>query len=92
MKRHNIMKKLVLFLLPLSALLNGCAKDDVMRTEGLTLGAGDALAANTALQIADPWPDGVEDTDIVVPNDRGGDTSGGGTDGGTTPPPAPPKP
>ena len=65
------MKKITLYLLAGSALLvAGCAKDDMLRTEGLTLGAGDALATNTALQVIDPWPTGVEDTDLVTPSDR----------------------
>jgi hypothetical protein len=55
-----------------AVLLSSCAKDDLLRTEGPTLGAGDSIAANTALQIIDPWPAGVEDTDLTVPNDRGG--------------------
>jgi hypothetical protein len=52
--------------------LSGCAKDDALRTEGLTLGAGDAVATNSALQIIDPWPAGVEDTELIIPSDRGG--------------------
>ena len=55
--------------------LSGCAKDDTLRTEGLTLGAGDAIATNSALQIIDPWPAGVEDTDLLIPNDDGSSTS-----------------
>jgi hypothetical protein len=51
-------------------LLQSCAKEDTLRTEGLTLGAGDAMARNTALQVIDPWPDGVEDTDLLIPNSR----------------------
>lgn len=63
----------------------GCAKDDNLRAEGLTLGAGDAIAVNSALQIIDPWPEGVEDTELLVPSDRGSATaatpaaSGGGS-------------
>jgi hypothetical protein len=53
--------------------LAGCAQDDYLRTEGLTLTAGDSVARNTALQVIDPWPARVEDTDIAVPADRGGD-------------------
>jgi hypothetical protein len=62
---------LLISLLAAGALLSSCAKDDALRTEGLTLGAGDAIARNTALQVIDPWPAGVEDTDLLVPNDRG---------------------
>ena len=63
---------LLVSILTAGALLSSCAKDDMLRTEGVTLGAGDAIARNTALQIIDPWPAGVEDTDLVIPNDRGG--------------------
>jgi hypothetical protein len=51
-------------------LLAGCANNDYLRTEGLTLTAGDAVARNSSLQIIDPWPEGVEDTSINVPADR----------------------
>ncbi len=61
--------------------LQACAREDTLRTDGLTLGAGDAIARNSALQIIDPWPNGVEDTDLLVPNTRPNDQvdSGGGT-------------
>lgn len=51
-------------------LLAGCAQDDYLRTEGPTMMAGDAVAKNSALQIIDPWPEGVEDTSLDVPADR----------------------
>jgi hypothetical protein len=51
-------------------LLTGCASDDYARTEGLTMTAGDAVAKNSALQIIDPWPAGVEDTSLDTPADR----------------------
>jgi hypothetical protein len=54
----------------LALLLAGCAQDDYLRTEGLTMTAGDAIAKNSALQIIDPWPAGVEDTSLEVPADR----------------------
>lgn len=66
------MRFLCLGLLSALLLLSGCAKDDFLRTEGLTMTAGDAVARNSALQIIDPWPAGVEDTDLEVPADRGG--------------------
>ena len=56
----------------LAGLLTGCAQDDFMRTEGLTLEAGNAVATNSALQIIDPWPNGVDDTELNPPADRGG--------------------
>ena len=59
--------------LALAGILAGCAQDDFMRTEGLTLEAGNAIAVNSNLQIIDPWPNGVEDTDLNPPADRSGD-------------------
>lgn len=53
--------------------LSGCMTEDVMRYDGVTLHAGDAIAANTAMQMVDPWPIGVEDTHLLVPADRGGE-------------------
>jgi hypothetical protein len=40
------------------------------RTEGVTSGAGNAIAANTVMQMVDPWPVGVENTDLDVPADH----------------------
>lgn len=55
--------------LPLMAAA-GCSTDDYMRTEGLTPGAGNAQAANTVLQMVDPWQPGVQNTDLRIPADR----------------------
>jgi hypothetical protein len=63
--RHSLIAAAILAL-PLA----GCAQDDYLRTEGLTMTAGDAVAKNSALQIIDPWPEGVEDTSLEVPADR----------------------
>ena len=52
----------------MTALLAGCIGGE--RYEGVTLGAGNAIAANTAMQMVDPWQRGVEDTDLVVPAER----------------------
>jgi hypothetical protein len=41
----------------------------VSRFEGVYPGAGNAAAANTVMQMVDPWPKGVEDTDLSVPAD-----------------------
>ena len=68
---QHVNRILLISVLAAATLLASCAKDDALRTEGLTLGAGDAIARNTALQVIDPWPEGVEDTDLLVPNDRG---------------------
>lgn len=68
------MRKLSLMLAAASlAVLSGCATDDHQRNEGVTGYAGNAIAANTVLQIVDPWPAGVEDTDIETAADRLGD-------------------
>jgi hypothetical protein len=66
------MRNSIVGMAALAGLLSGCAQDDFMRTEGLTLAAGDAVATNSALQIIDPWPSGVEDTTLNPPADRGG--------------------
>jgi hypothetical protein len=81
--RSSIMRLTLLGLAALCAALAGCAKDDYLRTEGLTETVGDSIAHNNALQIIDPWPEGVEDTDLDVPADRGGPVPAGG---GATPP------
>lgn len=48
----------------------GCTSDDYARQDGLTFGAGDAIAANTVMQMVDPWPAGVQDTRLKVPAQR----------------------
>ena len=45
----------------------GCATDRNMRTDGLTNGAGKSMAANTAMQMVDPWQEGVQNTKLRVP-------------------------
>lgn len=61
--------------------LAGCVGPEETINEGVTLGAGNAVAHNSALQIIDPWPPGVQDTDLVVPAEReSSDTSAVGTD------------
>ena len=55
--------------------LSGCMNDTIQRMDGLTPAAGDAIAANTVMQMVDPWQYGVQDTDLEVPADRG-DTPG----------------
>ncbi|MDZ5696208.1 hypothetical protein [Chelativorans sp. M5D2P16] len=53
-------------LLPLA----GCAADPPLRTEGVSFAAGDAIAANTVMQMVDPWDANVRYTDIAVPANR----------------------
>ncbi|MGN6466683.1 MAG: hypothetical protein ACTHLP_14505 [Rhizobiaceae bacterium] len=47
----------------------GC-QSEYARNEGVTGMAGDAIAADTVLQMVDPWPRGVENTHLVVPADH----------------------
>jgi hypothetical protein len=49
----------------------GCS-ETYQRVDGVTPGAGDAIAANTVMQMVDPWPYGAQDTDLKVPADRSG--------------------
>ena len=55
----------------LSGFAAGCTSDDYVRTEGLTTGAGEAQAANTVMQMVDPWKYGVQNTKLLVPAQRG---------------------
>lgn len=50
-----------------AALLSACTTDTALRHEGVTAYAGDAIAANTALQMVDPWPYGAQETDLKTP-------------------------
>jgi hypothetical protein len=50
--------------------LAGCTSDELARNEGVTGRAGDAIAADTVLQMVDPWPRGVENTYLRVPADH----------------------
>lgn len=66
------MRKLpITALLATIALSAGCATEETARMDGLTVGAGNAMAANTVMQMVDPWPRGVEDTTLIVPADLG---------------------
>ncbi|MCQ8875749.1 hypothetical protein NKH52_26830 [Mesorhizobium sp. M1066] len=49
----------------------GCTSDDYVRSEGPTAGAGNAQAANTVMQMVDPWKYGVQNTRLLVPAQRG---------------------
>ena len=48
----------------------GCMAEDTLRIQGVTPGAGDAIAGNTAMQMVDPWPVGVQQTRLRVPATR----------------------
>ena len=78
-----------LLIAALLATLAGCATDDTPRFGAVTTGAGNAIAANTVMQMVDPWPAGVEETDLETPADldqyRKAPAAGGsaGDDAGT---------
>ena len=57
------------FSICLAATLAGCVSGNG-RYDGVTTGAGNAIAANTVMQMVDPWQRGVEDTDLVTPAER----------------------
>lgn len=61
-------------------LLAGCTTSETLHHEGVTSYAGDAIAANTVLQMVDPWQYGVQDTDLETPAERPWrrDAAGGG--------------
>lgn len=54
----------------LLSVVGGCTSDDYVRTEGVTPGAGNAQASNTAMQMVDPWQYGVQNTKLRVPAQR----------------------
>lgn len=61
---------ILMSMLGLSLAMAGCVSDEFARNEGVTGTAGNAIAADTALQMVDPWPRGVENTNLRVPADR----------------------
>ena len=69
MSTSKVLRLGIMLALPLAAA--SCASDDYRRGLGITDEAGNAIAHNTALQMVDPWPEGVDDTDLEVPFDRG---------------------
>jgi hypothetical protein len=56
---------------PLAA--SGCATDDeaFLRMDGVTPWVGDSQAADTVMQLVDPWQPGVENTRLRVPAQMG---------------------
>lgn len=50
--------------------LAACTTSETQTHEGVTSYAGNAIAANTVLQMVDPWQYGVQDTDLEVPAER----------------------
>ncbi|MFP1633974.1 hypothetical protein ACLB6G_19780 [Zhengella sp. ZM62] len=51
--------------------LSGCTHEAHQRNEGVSSYAGNAIAANTVMQMVDPWPASIEDTDLETPAERG---------------------
>lgn len=56
-------------LLLASILLSGCQSQELVRGETIALSAGDAIAANSVMQMVDPWPPRVKQTDLATPAD-----------------------
>ncbi len=71
-------------LIPALALLSACTTDTVLRPEGVTSFAGNAIAANTAMQVVDPWQYGVQDTKLKTPAERSSQGAGTTGQGSTT--------
>ena len=64
-------RMMLLGLLALGAsALSGCNHDSYQRNEGVSSYAGNAIDANTAMQMVDTWPEGVRDTDLETPAER----------------------
>lgn len=49
--------------------LSGCQSQEPTYSETISLSAGDAIAANTAMQMVNPWPPGVRETNLSTPAD-----------------------
>lgn len=62
----------------------GCMSDEYRRADGLTDGAGDAMAANSVMQMVDPWQYGVQDTRLLVPATRSAAAAGAADDAADT--------
>ena len=67
-------------LIGLAALGSGCGSDAFRRADGLTNSAGNTMAANTVMQMVDPWQEGVQNTKLRVPAVRGSDSAGEASD------------
>lgn len=57
-------------LIALTGFGSGCISDANRRADGLTDGAGNSMASNSVMQMVDPWQNGVQDTDLLVPASR----------------------
>lgn len=72
-------------LIGLAGLASGCMSDAYRRADGLTNGAGNTIAANTVMQMVDPWQKGVQDTKLRVPAVRGTDSAREAADATSSP-------
>jgi hypothetical protein len=69
MVREMRARAIILVLVAAACAVAGCS-ETYQRLDGVTPGAGDAIASNTVMQMVDPWPYGAQDTDLDVPADR----------------------
>ncbi len=57
-------------LVGIAIISSGCMTEATRRDDGLTDGAGNSIAANSVMQMVDPWKDGVQDTRLLIPAAR----------------------
>lgn len=71
--------------LPVVAIFAGCSTSETLHHEGVTSYAGNAIRANTVLQMVDPWQYGVHETDLETPHERPWqvESTGASDDGGS---------
>jgi len=69
----NNFKSLRGFVIFAALSVSGC-QQYLERTDRVTLGAGNSLAANEARMVVDPWPRNVDDTHIHADGQRMSDT------------------
>jgi hypothetical protein len=60
------MKTARIFLILAGVGVSACSNNYYERKDGLTFSNGDSVEANKALQIADPWPKGSQNTNIPM--------------------------
>jgi len=68
-------------LIALAGVCSGCMTEEHRRADGITDNAGEAIAANTVMQMVDPWQEGVQDTRLRVPAVRGAPAAAASGDG-----------
>lgn len=65
--------------------LSGCQYEHIYRAEVMSPAAGNAIAHNSALQVADPWPRTAANNNLKVPAIKYGGTPEGGKKGPQSP-------